>query len=267
MSYNCNFCNNSFSTKTLLNRHKENTKYCIKIQNEINDLFMEPKIKDFKCEFCLKKFSSKQNLESHVNKNCLEKYKKIIETKDEVITSLKSESIKELKSRDDQLKDLEQQNRDLIKMNEFLSAQSNQQYVKELQDKIHEIALAAIETKNEKISGMIKKYVKKQPRLKYGNNVVYILTTPCMKKDRRYILGKAKNLTSRLSTYNKTDEHEVIFYEECDNENLMSLVETVVFQKLEVYREQANRERFILPDDKKIDLFINMIKDTLNFLR
>ena len=31
----------------------------------------------------------------------------------------------------------------------------------------------------------------------------------------------------------------------------MSLVETVVFQKLEEYREQANRERFILPDDKK----------------
>jgi hypothetical protein len=46
----------------------------------------------------------------------------------------------------------------------------------------------------------------------------------------------------------------------------MSLVETVVFQKLEEYREQDNRERFILPDDKKIDLFINIIKDTVNFL-
>ena len=88
-----------------------------------------------------------------------------------------------------------------------------------------------------------------------------------MKNDRRYILGKAKNLTSRLSTYNKTDEHEVIFYLECGNEDLMSLVETVVFQKLDEYREQANRERFILPNDQKIDLFINMIKDTLKFLR
>ena len=28
-----------------------------------------------------------------------------------------------------------------------------------------------------------------------------------MKKERRYILGKAENLTNRLSVYNKSDEH------------------------------------------------------------
>tara|TARA_B110000259_G_C14030741_1_gene406573 strand:- start:5237 stop:5830 length:594 start_codon:yes stop_codon:yes gene_type:complete len=196
----------------------------------------------------------------------MEKYKKLLIEKDNLIKSLQSENCNELMLRDEHIKDLKEQNRDLIKMNDYLSMQSSQHYVKELQDKLHEIALTAIEIKNEKISHMVKKYVKKQPRVQYGNTVIYILTTPSLKKDSRYILGKAKNLTNRLSTYNKTDEHEVIFYQECNNENLMSLVETVVFQKLEEYREQANRERFILPDDKKIDLFINIIKDTVNFL-
>ena len=68
-----------------------------------------------------------------------------------------------------------------------------------------------------------------------------------MKKERRYILGKASNLTNLLFTYNKSDEHEVIYYQECDGEDSMSAVESLVFQKLRSYREQANRERFVLP--------------------
>ena len=31
----CNFCNKEFKTITLLNRHKKNTKYCLKIQGVI----------------------------------------------------------------------------------------------------------------------------------------------------------------------------------------------------------------------------------------
>ena len=67
-----------------------------------------------------------------------------------------------------------------------------------------------------KIQYLTKKYVKAQPRVHYKeSNVVYILTTPSLKKENRYILGKAVNLASRLSTYNKTDEHEVIYHQEC----------------------------------------------------
>jgi hypothetical protein len=103
-----------------------------------------------------------------------------------------------------------------------------------------------------KIQLMTKKYAKKQPRTQYDErNVVYILTTANMKKERRYILGKATNLTSRLSVYNKSDEHEVIYYQECPDEEKMSVVETLVFCKLNEYREQANRERFLLPDTIK----------------
>jgi hypothetical protein len=101
-----------------------------------------------------------------------------------------------------------------------------------------------------KIQYLTKKYVKAQPRVQYEEmNVVYILTTKSMKKERRYVLGKATNLTSRLSVYNKSDEHEVVYYASCEDENTMGCVENMVFQYLKDYREQANRERFVLPED------------------
>jgi hypothetical protein len=117
-----------------------------------------------------------------------------------------------------------------------------------------------------KIQLMTKKYVKKQPRAQYDErNVIYILTTANMKKERRYILGKATNLTSRLSVYNKSDEHELVYYQECPNEEKMSLVESLVFCKLDQYREQANRERFLLPEGARIDLFSDTIRECIKF--
>ena len=78
-----------------------------------------------------------------------------------------------------------------------------------------------------------------------------------MKKERRYILGKATNLTSRLSVYNKSDEHEVIYYQECPDEERMRVVETLVFCKLNEYREQAN----------SVDLFSDTIKHCIAFVK
>ena len=119
-----------------------------------------------------------------------------------------------------------------------------------------------------KIQLMTKKYVKKQPRAQYDErNVVYILTTANMKKERRYILGKTTNLSSRLSVYNKSDEHEVIYYQECPDEESMSIVETLVFCKLNEYREQANRERFLLPEANSIDLFSDTIRECIKFIK
>ena len=118
-----------------------------------------------------------------------------------------------------------------------------------------------------KIQLMTKKYVKKQPRIQYEEkNVIYILTTANMKKERRYILGKATNLTSRLSVYNKSDEHEVVYYQECPDEEKMSLIEYLVFYKLDQYREQANRERFLLPEENTIDLFSDTIRECIKFI-
>ena len=115
-----------------------------------------------------------------------------------------------------------------------------------------------------KIQQLTKKYVKSQPRIQYtAQNVIYILTTPTHKNERKYILGKATNLTNRLSVYNKTDEHEVVYYQSCGDEETMTIIEQLVFQRLKDYREQANRERFILPEGKTIDLFIDVIKKTI----
>jgi hypothetical protein len=126
------------------------------------------------------------------------------------------------------------------------------------------------ENKNKdiKIQFLTKKYVKSQPRVQYDEkNVIYILTTKLMKKERRYILGKAVDLTSRLSTYNKSDEHEVIYFASCKDSETMNIVENMVFSLLNEYREQANRERFVLPENEKIELFSNAIKKSIEVFK
>ena len=55
----CEFCIKEFNTISSLNRHKVHAKYCLKIQNNIQDE------KQFKCSYCDKILSSKQRLDSH----------------------------------------------------------------------------------------------------------------------------------------------------------------------------------------------------------
>ena len=56
----CKFCKNNFSNKHTLLQHQKNTKYCLKIQGKKNDTF--------KCTFCIKTYSTRQNLEIHYSK-------------------------------------------------------------------------------------------------------------------------------------------------------------------------------------------------------
>jgi hypothetical protein len=67
--------------------------------------------------------------------------------------------------------------------------------------------------------------------------------------------------------YNKSDEHEVVYYQQCGSEETMSLVENMVFQYLKDYREQANRERFLLPEKEEIGLFSNIINKSVEFFK
>jgi hypothetical protein len=107
----------------------------------------------------------------------------------------------------------------------------------------------------------------KQRRVEYPErNVIYMLTTEDHHLRRTYIIGKAKNLTNRLSTYNKTCDHTVIHYRECKNEDDMDAAETMVLTKLRSHREQANRDRFILPDGKDESFFIQTIDECVRFL-
>jgi hypothetical protein len=104
----------------------------------------------------------------------------------------------------------------------------------------------------------------KRPREKFDmKNVIYILTTDSMKKDRRYIFGKTMNLTNRLSTYNKTDEHIVVYSKSCITKENMNIIEKNIFEVLKDCREVKNRERFILPTKKSIKYFINVVDNCI----
>ena len=46
----------------------------------------------------------------------------------------------------------------------------------------------------------------------------------------------------------------------------MNIAETMIFNKLKDYREQANRERFIIPPDKDIEYFKDIINKVIEFI-
>jgi len=124
-----------------------------------------------------------------------------------------------------------------------------------------------IRAKDNRIKQLETVCLTKQRRIEYPErNVIYMLTTEDHIKRRTYIIGKAKNLTNRLSTYNKTCDHIVVHFKECKNEEDMDTAEMMVLNKLRDYREQANRDRFILPDDKDESFFTSIIDDCIRFL-
>ena len=108
--------------------------------------------------------------------------------------------------------------------------------------------------------------LKRHKRTKYPeSNVVYIIKDPENKNDRKYVIGSAKDLTNRLSTYNKGSEFDVIYYKGFETEEQMEKAEDIVLLKLRKYQEQANRDRFILPKGENIKLFTNVIDEISNF--
>lgn len=124
-----------------------------------------------------------------------------------------------------------------------------------------------IRIKDNRIKQLESVCLSKQRRIDYPErNVIYMLTTEDHLKRRTYIIGKAKNLTNRLSTYNKTCDHTVVHYRECNNEDDMATAETMILNKLRDHREQANRDRFILPDDKAISFFTQTIDECIRFI-
>lgn len=108
----------------------------------------------------------------------------------------------------------------------------------------------------------------KKRRIGYKErNVVYLLTTDDHIKRRTYIVGKAKDLTTRLGTYNKTCEHTVVHYRECPSEEDMSTAETMILNRLREYREQSNRDRVILPADKDVSYFTSIFDQCVDFVK
>ena len=86
MSFECEFCKKTFSTKGNLKIHQTKTKYCLEIQNKNGN-------KEYCCEYCKKDFVTKSGLDKHI-KNCIEYYKYIIRDQNKRINKLESYLIK-----------------------------------------------------------------------------------------------------------------------------------------------------------------------------
>ena len=69
-----------------------------------------------------------------------------------------------------------------------------------------------------------------------------------------------------MSTYNKTCEHQVVYIKKCNDNDLLGIAETILLKKINKYREKANRDRFVLPVDKNISYFTNIIDNIVNYL-
>ena len=91
-------------------------------------------------------------------------------------------------------------------------------------------------------------------------NVVYILTTADIKKERKYIIGKTKNLSNIL-------DYEVIYHQECLDEENMNISKIIIFNKLKKYREHIDKEIFILPNERDIEYFKDLIKKVIEFVK
>jgi hypothetical protein len=62
-------------------------------------------------------------------------------------------------------------------------------------------------------------------------------------------------------------QHEVVYYKQCNNPAQLTIIENMILTKLDIYREKANRDRFILPVTENISFFIDIINNCINFYK
>jgi prophage antirepressor-like protein len=143
---------------------------------------------------------------------------------------------------------------------------SGEYVLQELKDKLEKQRLEMQEKEEENldqqkiIKSLENRVCRSQKRVQYKErNVIYIVADEYHKKEGIYVIGKALNLTERLSDYNKVRNFSVIYYRECNSAKLMNLIEICVLYKLDKYREVKNRDRFVLPINEDISLFIGII--------
>jgi len=127
---NCEFCGTVLKSKSALNNHKKNAKYCILIQNKNkvkNKVKKKVKNNVFNCEHCHKILSTKQILINHME-CCYEK-------KVKELNIVKDNELKELATvKDNELKELnELRDNELKELNEL--RELNNQFAKEIIEK------------------------------------------------------------------------------------------------------------------------------------
>jgi hypothetical protein len=230
-THTCNLCNKNYASKSSLRNH--NTKFHKKS--------VETNIKSYNCRICNKLYNNSNSRWKH-EKIC--KQRKLSNNK--IIPDDTSPLRFGVSAKHSDSSNLHVCAENII-------------FSKLLKSKEKEIQL-----RDEKIELYKNIFLKKQIRIKYPNNVIYMITTEDNELKRIYIIGRTNNLQNRLSLYNKTSEHKVIYYKECSRE-IINTIESIVLIKLSNYRERANRDRFILPPDTEINFFTNIIDKCINF--
>jgi hypothetical protein len=134
--------------------------------------------------------------------------------------------------------------------------------IKLLKDKDNEI-----KDKDKRIKHLEQKILKKIPTPKYDDSkfVVYLATNKHCEKERKYTIGLAIDLSKRISSYNKLEDHYPIYYKSFKDEEQMKLAESIVLKKLYDYRMLESKDRFKLPLGKDIKLFTKAIDDAFIF--
>ena len=258
----CQFCAALLSSKSALGRHQRESRKCLVAQGKLSvedaarkvALRKEPSV----CSGCNRSFSRAGWLREHVTTcyaaNALMSTREAHTAERQAHLSATEKLRAELKASQQALKELQAST----------SIASEQRYLQGKLDATKEINdnLIGLDLAQSRVKALEKKYLRKQPRDLYPDlNVVYIITNPDLQARGTYILGSATNLTNRLSTYNKSAEHLVIYYAKCRSKENMRALELFILQKLSSYREQANRDRFKLPDDKDVNFFVDALKE------
>lgn len=112
---NCNFCNNTFSSKYVLNNHQKRAKYCIDIQKKNGSL---PIYDLYKCEFC--DIEVAKNTKDRHLKSCRKRTEKIIEEKDIKIYMLEKDLAVKNKELEEVYKQLEVYKHQLYEDDKFI---------------------------------------------------------------------------------------------------------------------------------------------------
>lgn len=94
----CEWCGQSFTSKSVLIKHTKTTKYCLELQEKINE--KEP----IKCEFCSLQFTIKPNLERHIKICKFRENKYVNEIHLSEINELKRSHKKEIDKLNEKLK-------------------------------------------------------------------------------------------------------------------------------------------------------------------
>ena len=142
----CDFCKKDFSSKSALVYHQKTAKYCLEIQGK--DL-----IEDFKCSYCMKKFTTSQNLNDHIS-ICKEKQKteaqdkdnKLIKECNNQIKKIKDEHNNEINQKDNEIKKIKDEHNNEIKK------------IKEEHEKEHKKEIELLNQMIEKLESKLESY-------------------------------------------------------------------------------------------------------------